>query len=275
MRRSRNAVLAMYALIGFAFPVFGQNGLGSGNTVPHVPHPYTAKFQITSEQRLANGTTITHESTEIVAVNSEGRRLTVTSIPARDQSPERTVVQVSDPVARTNTNWMVPGTSATVHKLPPPPEPGRARRTCWAAGAPQVTTVPLAPARAGGTVTSSVGMGGASVVPPQRRMASNERTREDLGTQTIQGVVASGTRMTRTTPAGAEGNDAPLVRVTEVWNAKSIGLMVREVTDDPRTGKRNKELVELSQSEPDPATFQPPEGYQVVTEEMHEVPCQQ
>jgi hypothetical protein len=47
------------------------------------------------------------------------------------------------------------------------------------------------------------------------------------------------------------------------------------VTDDPRTGKRTRELVELSQSEPDPATFQPPEGYEVVTQELHEVPCQQ
>jgi hypothetical protein len=50
--------------------------------------------------------------------------------------------------------------------------------------------------------------------------------------------------------------------------------MVREVTDDPVTGKLTKELVELSQSEPDPATFQPPEGYVVVTQELHAIPCQ-
>jgi hypothetical protein len=71
------------------------------------------------------------------------------------------------------------------------------------------------------------------------------------------------------------GNDAPLVRTTEVWHAKSPALTVREVSDDPQTGRMTKELVELSQSEPDAALFQAPEGYEVVTQEMHEVPCTQ
>jgi hypothetical protein len=47
----------------------------------------------------------------------------------------------------------------------------------------------------------------------------------------------------------------------------------REESDDPRTGKRSRELVDLSQSEPDPATFQPPEGYEVTIVELHKVDC--
>jgi hypothetical protein len=270
MRRNRNAVLAMCALAGFAFPVFGQGGIGSGNVAPHVPHPYTAKFRITTEQTLANGTTITHERTEIVVMDSEGRRLTASTFPVSEQIPERTMVNVSDPVARTSTNWMVPGKRAQVQHRPAASESGQGA-TCWTTVVPQATTVPLSPDRAAGTVTASVGAGGTSTVAPKRRTASNK---EDLGTQTIQGVVATGTRFTLTTPAGADGNDAPLVRVREVWDAKSLGLMVREVTDDPVTGKLTKELVELSQSEPDPATFQPPEGYVVVTQELHAIPCQ-
>jgi len=88
-------------------------------------------------------------------------------------------------------------------------------------------------------------------------------------------VEATGRRTTVTTPAGAIGNDAPLVRTTEVWNARSIGLTVRTVSDDPQTGKRTKDLVELNQSEPDPAMFQPPEGYEIRTVEFHEIPCSQ
>jgi hypothetical protein len=273
MRIGLGGVLLACVVAGFALPGLGQSTLGSGAVVQRAPHPYTAKFQITSEQTLANGTTITHESTEIMAVDSQGRRLTVTSFPMRNQTPERTTFIVYDPVARTNTNWMVPGKSANVRKMPPPPQRGEAGPTCWTAGTPQGTTVPLSPDRTTGTVTASVSMGEATLIP--RRTGAKETAREDLGTQTIQGVLATGTRMTSTTPTGAEGNDAPLVRVNEVWNAKSLGLVVREVTDDPRTGKRTKELVELSQSEPDPATFQPPEGYEIVTEEMHEVPCRQ
>ncbi len=69
------------------------------------------------------------------------------------------------------------------------------------------------------------------------------------------------------------GNDAPLVRTIETWHAKSLPLVVRSVTDDPRTGKRTQELVELNQSEPDPGLFELPEGYRVVTSEPHEVAC--
>ncbi|MGA7339808.1 MAG: hypothetical protein WBE72_03385 [Terracidiphilus sp.] len=36
-----------------------------------------------------------------------------------------------------------------------------------------------------------------------------------------------------------------------------------------------RELVSLDLSEPHPSVCQPPEGYEVVTEEMHQVPCQQ
>jgi hypothetical protein len=88
-------------------------------------------------------------------------------------------------------------------------------------------------------------------------------------------LVAHEVRTTETTPSGAVGNDAPLVRTHEVWTAKTIPLLVRSITDDPRTGKQTRELVEFNQGEPDPALFQPPEGYRIVTEEMHPVPCAQ
>jgi hypothetical protein len=103
----------------------------------------------------------------------------------------------------------------------------------------------------------------------------NESAREDLGTATIQGVEARGYRITTTIPAGEQGNDQPLVSKREVWMAPGFGRALREITDDPRMGKRTMELVNLTQSEPDLTAFQPPEGYEVVIEEMHEVACQQ
>jgi hypothetical protein len=88
---------------------------------------------------------------------------------------------------------------------------------------------------------------------------------------TILGIEAHGTRYTTTTPAGEIGNDQPLVRTQEDWFAKGSGINVRNVTDDPQQGKHSMELVKLDQGEPDPALFQPPDGYEIVTEEM--VPC--
>jgi hypothetical protein len=279
MRRNWNAVLAICALAGFVFPVFGQSTLVSGNAAPHVPHPYTAKFQITSKQTLANGTTITRESTEIQVVDSEGRRLTALTTQATERISERSTVRVYDPVAKTSTGWSVPGKSARVLKLLPVRASGPMNLTCWSTGIPQGTTTAPGPfERPAGDTAVGIGgfAGGINAGDSQSRLSSSGTTRENLGTQTIQGVVATGTRITHTTPTGAAGNDGPLVSTREVWNATSLGLIVRLVTDDPRNGKRTKELVELNQSEPELATFQPPEGYQIVIEpEMHEVPCAQ
>jgi hypothetical protein len=91
--------------------------------------------------------------------------------------------------------------------------------------------------------------------------------------QTFNGVQAKGTRITRTTPVGAIGNDQPLVRTTETWRAISLGIIVHEVTDNPQTGKRTKEMTKFSNREPYAGSFQPPEGYEIVTQEMHEIAC--
>jgi hypothetical protein len=108
------------------------------------------------------------------------------------------------------------------------------------------------------------------------RSAPTRPVREDLGTDTIAGVEARGTRLTTTIPAGRIGNDQPLVRTAERWWAPSLGgLTLRDITDDPQSGKSTRQLVSLDLSEPDPSTFQPPEGYEVVTEEMRQVACQQ
>ena len=278
MRVGRSGVLAACVFAAFALPVIGQSAqgsLGSGTAAPRVFQPYTARFKVVSVQTLANGTTITHESTEIQAVDSEGRRLNVTITPASGQMPERSSYRVSDPAARTNMDWMVPGKSVTVRTTPLPSNPGE--RTCWSSVSAAGSTFRASSGPSTTVMTGLVGgsAGSSSVATAQQRESSNEISREDLGEQTIQGVLATGTRTTVTTPAGAVGNDAPLVRTMEVWMAKSIGVAVRSLTDDPRTGKRNRELVELSQGEPDPSIFRAPEGYQVVNQEMHEVPCEQ
>jgi hypothetical protein len=255
----------MCALAGFAFPVFGQGGIGSGNAAQRAPHPYTAKFQITSEQTLVNGTTITREATDLQIRDSEGRIRMENTTPAHEEMPERTIFHINDPVARVDVMWVSSGKTVSVRKRPPLPQPGQ-QRACWSYSTDEHENTVEAPIRQ----TAPPEVATAKLAAPLLR---NQSTHDDLGVQTIQGVEAVGTRITETTPAGTVGNDAPLVRTTETWRAKSLPLVVRSVTDDPRTGKRTQELVELNQSEPDPALFELPEGYRVVTSEPHEVAC--
>jgi len=276
-------MLGVCAVVCLGMPVFGQSGTGSGigtglgtGAGQHTRQPYTAKFKTTSVQTLANGTTITREWANTIAIDSAGRRLTETTTPATGRSPELSSFYVFDPVARTTINWTVPGKKVTVRPMPPPREPGQAGPTCWTSGMTRGRTVAVPSERPTGAAATPVGGGGdeSEMFIPAPARVSIEPTKEDLGTRTIQGVVAKGFRMTSTTPPGAIGNDAPLVRTEEIWAAKP-GLEVRHVTDDPRTGKVTKELTELNLGEPDAATFQLPEGYEVVTEELVEMPCAQ
>ena len=106
--------------------------------------------------------------------------------------------------------------------------------------------------------------------PPQRPQA------EDLGITMIEGVEAHGRRMTRTIAAGQIGNDQPIVVTNEYWSAPSLGgLTLKSVTDDPRNGKTTREITHLDLGEPDPALFQPPPGYDIKIQELHQVPCDQ
>jgi hypothetical protein len=245
--------------------------------------PYTAEFKTTQVQTLANGTTITRESSEVHAVDSQHRTMNANTSHGFGGGTTWTTVNVHDPVAGTQGNWNSQTKKATIYKLPSPEQ----RHGCWQAESGHYTsTWGGGPAPGSGVVGGVFGVAGASggavagvagsvttssVAPVPHPAKQPKPEMEDLGTTTIQGVEAHGHRSTWTIPVGQIGNDQPLVRSQENWFAPSLGLVVREVNDDPQTGTRTKELVSLSLSEPDPSTFLPPEGYEAVTEVM--VPC--
>jgi hypothetical protein len=94
----------------------------------------------------------------------------------------------------------------------------------------------------------------------------NEVRAEDLGTQNIEGVEATGTRTITTIPAGAIGNERPIEIVYERWYSKELQLIVMSKQSDPRTGEQTYRLTNIQRSEPDPALFSVPTGYKVVSQ---------
>ena len=46
------------------------------------------------------------------------------------------------------------------------------------------------------------------------------------------------------------------------------------MTSGPKYGSDRKELTELQRGDPDPALFEPPQGYKVETVTYHQVPCE-
>jgi hypothetical protein len=86
---------------------------------------------------------------------------------------------------------------------------------------------------------------------------------EDLGTQTIEGVSATGTRTTITIPAGQIGNELPIVTVSERWYSPELQVTVMSTRSDPRTGTTTYKLTNINRSEPAPTLFQVPADYTV------------
>jgi hypothetical protein len=86
---------------------------------------------------------------------------------------------------------------------------------------------------------------------------------ESLGSQVMNGVMADGTRVTSTIPAGDFGNDRPITTVTESWYSPDLHLTVMYKRSDPREGDVTTQYTGIKRGEPDPSLFQMPAGYTV------------
>lgn len=87
--------------------------------------------------------------------------------------------------------------------------------------------------------------------------------REELGTQTVNGVTAAGTRVTHTIPANMIGNAQAIQIVREVWRSADLKVPVMVKTSDPRFGSEVIQLTNVNRAEPDASLFQTPGDYTV------------
>ena len=86
---------------------------------------------------------------------------------------------------------------------------------------------------------------------------------EPLPSRNIEGVMADGKRVTRTIPAGAIGNEQPIVSVTEEWRSADLQVLVMTRTSDPRTGESTYRLQNIIRGEPNASWFEVPADYTV------------
>ena len=89
---------------------------------------------------------------------------------------------------------------------------------------------------------------------------------EDLGNQTIEGVHATGTRMSTTIPAGRMGNEQPIAITSERWYSPELKATIMTKHDDPWAGELKTQFTNLNTSEPDSSLFAVPTGYKVMDE---------
>lgn len=209
---------------------FGEFRTGS----PVTGVPYSATRTITHVQKLENGATVTHTMVSKEARDSSGRFYRETA----SERPEHNVTEYSivDPVSRVSIHWNSAGKQADLMHLPDPSQ----FQSHWADG----------PKTEGGA-------------GPRFHGNNHPATTESLGSKTINGLVADGSRSTRVIPAGEQGNDVPLTITHESWVSSDLKTEVMRTDSDPRNGTTTVELSNISREEPAASLFQAPAGYTV------------
>jgi hypothetical protein len=247
--------------------------------------PYSAEAVTESLQVLGDGNRIVRKTTTRIYRDSEGRtRREQLSGAGQPQS-----ISISDPVA--GTAYMLNPAEHTASRtgmMISIPDVATATTAAGAvytirtreagATASTETSADAKKKREAETMAAATGAGSAHagaiaypaeavalprMVMPDGLSAAGTTKKEDLGQQTIEGVLATGTRTTTTIPAGAIGNDQPLVIVSEQWFSPDLQALVMTRHSDPRTGDTTYRLMNIVQSEPSRSLFEVPGDYSI------------
>jgi hypothetical protein len=199
---------------------------GAGHTTVK-GKPYSAQVTTETKQVLSDGSHIDRKSTGLVARDTDGRTRRDMSFPGFGRSSASGtaphVTFINDPVA--NVRYVLDADKKVARKITPP-----------------------------SAVAGRPGKGAGK---------SENTTTQSLGTQTIEGVQAEGTRTTRTIPVGDIGNDQPIQIVTERWFSPDLQTFVMVKHSDPREGETTYQLTGINRSVPDASLFEVPADYAV------------
>ena len=206
---------------------------------PVTGSPFSAVAVSQSTQTLADGNHISRKTQVNLYRDSQGRyrrEVTLSGIgPLTASGQPKSFVMINDPVA--GAGYVLEPDQKIARKLPGPPEKMK------------------------GLEGGPGGHGGFD-----RELArgndANLKT-ESLGTQTIAGVSAEGTRYTRTIPAGEIGNEKPITVVSERWYSSDLQMLVMSKRSDPRFGDTTYTLTNVQRTEPSATLFTVPTDYTV------------
>ena len=208
-------------------------GMGPGEAVTGAP--YSGIQVVQSQTTLADGNRITNRHQTQVSRDSQGRIRTEETVtpPADSGKQPFTMITILDPVAGTRT--VLNSADMTATQMPFAARGGR--RGGRPDGPP----------------------------PPDARPqgAGPQRTVTNLGTQSINGVAATGTQTSEVIPAGAIGNAQPITISRVVWISNDLKVPVQIKSSDPRFGNMEMELTNIATSEPGASLFVIPAGYTV------------
>lgn len=231
----------------------GDLAFGGALKAPVTNAPYSATVQVESTRTLADGNRIVQNLTGSVARDSQGRTRVEPPAPTGSNAPQ--VVMLQDPVAKTV--YLLDLKNKTAKEMVMPSAAGipSSAKSGPDISAPTVESFASPGPIAGQSTAFSVG-GGPS--------AARQTKTENLGFQTMEGLLVSGKRITRTIPAGQIGNAKPITIVTEEWTSPDLKTVVYSKTDNPTSGVQIYKLTNISRNEPDHSLFTVPSDFTII-----------
>ncbi len=217
--------------------------------------PFSADEVTETTQTLADGNRIVNRQQGAYYRDSEGRTRVEHSMlgPGSSAGDKASMIAIIDPVGGLSYSFHSNAREAHKFALNAPVE-----------GLDQVRQhIAKMKAEAAASGASEHNMAMKKVTP--------EFAKDALGTQTIEGVTAQGTRSTQTFAAGAFGNERPIVATTETWFSPELQMVILTRHVDPRFGETVHKLTNIRKGEPDAALFSVPASYTVTDGPAHQV----
>jgi hypothetical protein len=232
-------------------------GFMKASAAPIQGAPYSATSTNENIQTLGDGTRIVQTSTGNIARDSQGRTRQDTSLPAignLSAADAPHLVFIQDPVAQTA--YTLNLTDKTAQKIPALPV--NASTSGPESGVKFMMQM--------GSAVSAAGPPPPGIMMQKTFITSDQgqANTENLGSQTMEGVLVNGLRTTRTIPAGEIGNDKPINIVTEVWTSPDLKTIVYSKRSDPRMGEQTFQLTNIVRTEPESSLFTVPPDFTIV-----------
>jgi hypothetical protein len=222
--------------------LMGFEGMHGGKVVKGAPFSATATSETTST--LQDGSVLHRTSQVSVYRDSQGRsrhEVTFTGFgPLAASGAPKTMVSISDPVA--GVHIMLDNENKVAHTSAFHQHGGNGSTT---------------------TSETASGFAGRWEGRLQKEEAAGLLKKESLGTQTINGIVAEGTRTTHTIPAGQIGNEKPLQVVSERWYSADLQIVLKSTRTDPRFGTTTYTVTNIQRAEPAASLFTVPANFTV------------
>lgn len=221
--------------------------------------PFCATVTTEHTQSFADGNRIHTSDTSTTCRDSEGRtrrEAGLNLLGAGPQSSDPKLITIFDPVD--GVRYMLNPDLKVAHKMVLRSVPG-----AGSAGLPDKGERVMFYRNAGASEARGFST---DVVYRKLGPDSNEPvpSTQNLGDQTINGIRATGTRMTTTIPSGKMGNEKPINVTSERWYSSELKATVMTKHDDPWAGELKTQFTSVNTSEPDPSLFTIPSDYKIV-----------